>query len=109
MRVQRGPPPDHPACPNPAYEIKRPRHEIQALQCRLLLQEVPTSPDSPPVAGIDQLNRARGADHPAAHGPYSRNSNVLRPKAALELDDREIPLGSELFELHLHRLPGVAV
>lgn len=108
-RVQRGLPPHHPACPPAAGRVKRPRHQIQALQRGLLVREVPARPDGPAVAGVDRLDRVGRADHPPDLDVVFEERHELRPRVPPQLHDRRIssaPRGGELLEPVLRRLLG---
>ena len=108
-RVQRGLPPHHPACPPAASGVKRPRHEVKALERGLLVREVSACLHGPAVSRVDGLDRVGRADHPADLDIALQERHELRPRAAPELHDRRItitPLDGELREPVLHRLLG---
>src|SRR6185312_12311156 len=77
--VECGLPPCHPACPTPAGGVKRPRHEIQALDRGGVVREVPPRPYRSPVAGVEGLDRVGRADDAADLDVVVQERDELAP------------------------------
>ena len=98
-RVERWLPSRGPACPTPACRVKRAGHEVEALQRRSVVREVPAGADRAPVAGVERLDRVGQAQYAADLDVVVEERDELRPGVVPQPDDRRVALSPALGEL----------
>jgi hypothetical protein len=98
--------PSHgPPCPPGPGGVKGPGHQVQALQCCLLVREVAAGLDRAPVAGVEGLDGVGGADDLADLDVVVQEGDELAPGVLPEPDDGAVPLSPPVRQL-VERCPG---
>ena len=83
-------PPHRPPCPAVPGGVKGAGDEVEALDRGLLGREVPPGLDGPAVAGIQRLDRVRGADHRADLRVVVQERDELLPGVLPQPDHRRV-------------------
>ena len=89
-----------------AFGIERAGHQVERFQCGLLVREVPTGPDRPPVACVETLNCVGRAQYSPDFDVVVQKRDELLPRVVPQPFDRRVGLAPLLGKL-LVTQPGL--